>query len=73
MTKQKEILTEQGSNVALSDVIGSPVRPKENMEHIWLSKEREYKVLGILFGSFQINNDRGVIDYYAPTLFRGFQ
>lgn len=45
------------------------VRPKNNMAHIYLSKYKEYQVYNILFGKYQLLNDRGVIDYYSPDLF----
>ncbi len=49
------------------------VRPKENMDHIYLSKEKEYKTsTTLVFGFFQITNDRGVTDYYAQNLFQGY-
>lgn len=51
-------------------VIGSYVRPKHDMEHLKLTKAKEYKVLGILFDSYQIENDHGFIDYYSPDLFQ---
>lgn len=51
-------------------VIGSYVRPKENMQHIQLTKAKTYKVLNVIHGSYQIENDHGFIDYYSQDLFQ---
>ncbi len=46
------------------------VTPKEEAEHLKLTKNRRYTVGAIFNGDFHILNDHGVYDFYSPSLFK---